>query len=84
MTDFEYQYPFSSVFTENFNNKELIFSHCSELEEDRLVPCFFWGDIRHSFFGIQVFIGFGEDRAFAFCPHSRCQSLSPRPDYFGW
>lgn len=49
MTDFEYQYPFSSVFTENFNNKELIFSHCSELEEDRLVPCFFWGDIRHSF-----------------------------------
>lgn len=50
MTDFEYQYPFSSVFTEDLSNKkELIFSHCSELEEDRLVPCFFWGDMRHSF-----------------------------------
>ncbi|MDO4230067.1 MAG: SWIM zinc finger family protein [Capnocytophaga sp.] len=49
MTDFEYQYPFSSVIAEGKNEKSFVFSHCSEIVEDQSVPCFFWGDLKQSF-----------------------------------
>ena len=50
MNDFEYDYAFSSLLKEDSDRaKEFIFSHCSELAEDKDVPCYFWGDMRHSF-----------------------------------
>ncbi|RAJ24649.1 SWIM zinc finger family protein [Pedobacter cryoconitis] len=47
--DFEYRYKSASTITIKGNDKSFILSHCSEVEKDNYVPCFFYGNIINSF-----------------------------------
>lgn len=47
--DFNYSYSGPSVIESTQNNKSVLFSHCTEVEENKNVPCFFYGNIVHSF-----------------------------------
>ncbi|WP_367867626.1 SWIM zinc finger family protein [Pedobacter sp. WC2423] len=47
--EFEYHYKSASTITTKGIDKSFIFSHCSEVEKDNQVPCFFYGNIINSF-----------------------------------
>ena len=47
--DFFYNYKTSSVIEANASQKSVLFSHCTEVEEESNVPCFFHGTITSSF-----------------------------------
>jgi hypothetical protein len=49
MQDFEYHYESASTIAIKGTNKSFILSHCSEVEKDNNVPCFFYGNIINSF-----------------------------------
>lgn len=48
-TDFEYKYQNASFFSDKNNDKLFSFSHCTEIEEDLKVPCFFYGNIINAY-----------------------------------
>lgn len=47
--DFVHDYKRPSVIESAGSQKSILFSHCTEVEEDKHVPCFFYGNIIHSF-----------------------------------
>jgi hypothetical protein len=47
--DYEYQYNHPSVIESGSSGRSFLLAHCSEIEEDRKVPCFFYGNIINSF-----------------------------------
>lgn len=49
-TRFAYHYPFASaVVASATGEKTFSFAHCSEIETDNDVPCFWWGRVKDSF-----------------------------------
>ena len=48
-TDYEYQYKYASLFYAEQNKKTFNFSYSTEIEEDKNIPCFFYGNIINSY-----------------------------------
>lgn len=49
LSSYEYNYADSSAFIEENSEKKFILSHCTEIEEDHKIPCFFYGRFIDSF-----------------------------------
>ncbi|AMP98116.1 SWIM zinc finger domain protein [Pedobacter cryoconitis] len=49
MQDFEYHYKSSSTIAIKGADKSFMLAHCSEVEKDNNIPCFFYGNIINSF-----------------------------------
>lgn len=48
-TDFKYNYSYPSTFSKVDTGNALVLSHCSEIEEEQKVNCYFYGNIKNSF-----------------------------------
>ncbi|HMZ59889.1 MAG TPA: hypothetical protein PL048_14010, partial [Leptospiraceae bacterium] len=49
LSSYEYNYTDSSAFIEENSEKKFLLSHCTEIEEDQKIPCFFYGKFIDSF-----------------------------------
>ena len=49
LSAYEYSYAAPSACTEEDSEKRFFLSHCTEIEEDRDIPCFFYGKFNDSF-----------------------------------
>ncbi len=47
--EFEYNYATPSVSEETSDKKKFLLSHCTEVEDDKKIQCFFYGNIKDSF-----------------------------------
>lgn len=56
VADFAYQYSSASRFGAIANEKALLFSHCSEVEADDAIDCFYYGRFTNSFLASQCMV----------------------------
>lgn len=77
--DFEYRYKSTSIVLEKGNDKSFLFSHCSEVEKDNEVPCFFYGNITSSFIASKCLSVLSKTvrSHFAISPDQRLQLRDP-------
>lgn len=53
--DYEYHYSLPSVVKQEGNGKSFLLSHCSELEEDKNIQTYFYGQLKSSFIAAKCF-----------------------------
>ncbi|MDR3008945.1 MAG: SWIM zinc finger family protein [Sphingobacterium sp.] len=77
--DFEYQYQHTSTIAMGARDKSFILAHCSEIEQDNQVPCFFHGNIIHSFVASKCLSTLGKTvrSHFAITPDQRINMRDP-------
>lgn len=77
--DFEYQYQGSSVVDISGKDKSFLLAHCSEIAQDNLVPCFFYGNIISSFLASKCLSILGKTvrSHFAISPEQRISLRDP-------
>ncbi|WP_447766952.1 SWIM zinc finger family protein [Sphingobacterium faecium] len=77
--DFEYQYQNTSTTNIGCRDKSFILAHCSEIEQDNQVPCFFYGNIINSFVASKCLSTLGKTVGshFAISPDQRISMRDP-------
>ncbi len=77
--DFQYQYQNTSTINVAGRNKSFILAHCSEIEQDNKVPCFFYGNIVNSFVASKCLSTLGKTvrSHFAISPDQRINMRDP-------
>lgn len=77
--DFEYQYQNTSTIDVTGQDKSFILAHCSEIEQDNEVPCFFYGNIINSFVASKCLSALGKTvrSHFAITPDQRIHMRDP-------
>lgn len=77
--DFEYQYQNASTMNVAGRDKSFILAHCSEIEQDNKVPCFFYGNIINSFVASKCLSTLGKTvrSHFAISPDQRINMRDP-------
>ncbi|WP_343565700.1 SWIM zinc finger family protein [Sphingobacterium sp.] len=77
--DFEYQYQHASTIATGGRDKSFILAHCSEIEQDNQVPCFFHGNIINSFVASKCLSTLGKTvrSHFAISPDQRINMRDP-------
>jgi hypothetical protein len=77
--DFEYQYQNTSTIDVAGRDKSFILAHCSEIEQDNKVPCFFYGNIINSFVASRCLSTLGKTvrSHFAISPDQRINMRDP-------
>ena len=78
-SDFEYQYQNASAMNAAGRDKSFILAHCSEIEQDNTVPCFFYGNIIKSFVASKCLSTLGKTvrSHFAISPDQRINMRDP-------
>jgi len=77
--DFQYQYQNASTINVAGRDKSFILAHCSEIEQDNKVPCFFYGNIVNSFVASKCLSTLGKTvrSHFAISPDQRINMRDP-------
>lgn len=77
--DFQYQYQNASTINVAGRDKSFILAHCSEIEQDNKVPCFFYGNIINSFVASKCLSTLGKTvrSHFAISPDQRINMRDP-------
>lgn len=77
--DFEYQYKSPSIVETVDNEKSFLLSHCSEVEKDNDISCFFYGNITNSFEASKCLSVLGKTvrSHFAITPEQRLNMRDP-------
>jgi hypothetical protein len=55
IADFEYNYINPSSVKQSDNNTSFLLSHCTEIDENKIIPCFFYGNLTNPFIAAKCF-----------------------------